>query len=74
MFEQRFLNRVDVRREPIKRTVQSMVRLRAPDYYTNKGEGVDWREVPVNPVNEHVQGVYTKHFTKQIYGQKGGNY
>ena len=40
-------------------------------YYTKRWEGVDWRGVPVNPVNGHIQGLYTKHFTKLIYGQKG---
>ena len=70
MFEQKFLSLVDVSREPINRTVQIMIRLKAPDYstpnrerkeyiyYRERWEGVDWRNIPINPVN-HTVGVYT---------------
>ena len=63
MFEKRFLRLVDTTREPIKRTLQIMVRLKAPDYstpnrerkeyiyYRERWEGVDWRGIPVNPVD-----------------------
>ena len=60
-----------------------MVRLKAPDYstptherkeyvyYMERWEGVDWRGVAVNPVNEHMQGVYTKRAIRPVYDQRG---
>ena len=63
MFEKRFLNRVNTTREPIKRTITIMVRLKAPDYstpnrerkeyvyYRERWTGVDFRNIPVNPVD-----------------------
>jgi hypothetical protein len=83
MFERRFLSRVDTTREPIKRTVQTMVRLKAPDYstptrerkeyiyYIERWEGVDFRNIPINPVN-HTIGVYTKHFTRPHLNDQTG--
>ena len=70
MFEKR-LSRVNTTREPIKRIVQTMIRLKAPDYstpnrerkkhiyYRGTGEGVDFRNIPINPVNHTIWG-YTK--------------
>ena len=61
MFEKRFLSRVDTTREPIKRSVQTMIRLKAPDYstpnrerkehicYRETWQGVDFRNIPINP-------------------------
>jgi hypothetical protein len=85
--ENRFLREVDISKGPIVRAVTAMVRLKAPDYsssnpsekherkewlyYLEKWEGVDWRGVPVNPVREHFQGVYTKQFTRPVYGERG---
>ena len=83
MFEKRFLSRVDTTREPIKRTVQTMVRLKAPDYstptrerkeyiyYIERWDGVDFRNIPINPVN-HTIGVYTKHFTRPHLNDQTG--
>ena len=73
----------DTTREPIKRTVQTIIRLKASDYSTAYGERkeyiyyrerwecVDFRNVPVNPV-DHTIGVYTKQFTRpHVNGQTG---
>jgi hypothetical protein len=35
---QQFLNKVDLRKGPIEKTVRMIVRLRAPDYSTKKNE------------------------------------
>ena len=83
MFEKRFLSRVDTSREPIKRTITTMVRLKAPDYstpnrdrkeyvyYRERWEGVDWRGIPVNPV-DHTIGVFTKQFTRPHINDQTG--
>ena len=70
--------KVDISKGPIERSVVAMVRLKAPDflskdkvsprkeyvYYTERWEGKDWKGVPLNPVAEHYEGVWTKQFTK----------
>jgi hypothetical protein len=74
MLEKRFLSRVDTTREPIKRTVQTVIRLKAQIIQPKqKGrsisitgktwQGVDFRNIPINPGN-HTIGVYTKQVTR----------
>jgi hypothetical protein len=85
-WENRFLSRVDVSKGPIERSVIAMVRLKAPDYssnekvppreewiyYQERWDGKDWRGVPLNPVGEHIEGVWTKQFTKPHFSQETG--
>ena len=84
MFEKRFLNRVNTTREPIKRTITIMVRLKAPDYSTPNRERkeyvyyrerwtcVDFRNIPVNPVDHTYDRCVAKQFTRpQINDQTG---
>ena len=63
-----------------------MIRLKAPDflskdkvspgkeyvYYTERWEGKDWKGVPLNPVAEHYEGVWTKQFTKPHFNAETG--
>jgi hypothetical protein len=86
MFERRFLARVDVSKKPIQRSVVAMVRLKAPDYssnekvpprkeyiyYQERWEGVDFRNIPLNPVAEHIEGKYNKQFTKPHFNEQTG--
>lgn len=83
-FELDFLNKVDVRKAPIERTVTRMFRLWAPDYSTPKHErkqyiyyqeewsGQDWRGIPVFMRNEHYEGVYTKRYLRPHLNEKTG--
>jgi hypothetical protein len=83
MFEKRFLSRVDTTREPIKRTVQTIIRLKARDYstpnrerkehiyYRETWQGVDFRNIPINPGN-HTIGVYTKQVTRPHINDQTG--
>ena len=83
MFEQRFLSRVDVSREPVRRTVTNMVCLkhqiiqlqtkrgREYIYYRERWAGIDWRGIPVNPV-DHTIGVFTKQFTRPHINDQTG--
>jgi len=69
---QQFLNKVDIRKGPIERTVRMIVRLRAPDwsteknlrkefvYYTEDRTGNDWLGIPIDPFCEHIEGKYTE--------------
>jgi hypothetical protein len=87
-FEKRFLSRVDVSKGPIERTVMNLVRLKAPDYennpdvknpprkewlyYSERWTGLDWRGIPINPVAGHIEGVYTKQYTRARINEKTG--
>ena len=69
-FFKQFLNKVDLRKGPLERTVRMIVRLRAPDwntekharkefiYYSEDWTGNDWLEIPIDPFSEHVEGKY----------------
>ena len=70
---QTFLNKVDLRKGPIERTVKMIVRLRAPDwnsskknerkefiYYFEDWTGNDWLGIPIDPFSEHIEGKYTE--------------
>ena len=85
-WERRFLSKVDISKGPIERSVVAMVRLKAPDflskdkvsprkeyvYYTEWWEGKDWKGVPLNPVAEHYEGVWTKQFSKPHFNEQIG--
>jgi hypothetical protein len=61
---QMFLNKVDLRKGPIEKTVRMIVRLKAPDwnsstkknerkefiYYYEDWSGKDWRGIPIDPL------------------------
>ena len=69
---EQFLNKVDLRKGEIERTVRMIVRLRAPDwsspkhplrefcYYTEDWSGNDWLGIPIDPFCEHIEGKYTE--------------
>jgi hypothetical protein len=87
-WERKFLSMVDVSKEPIQRNVYSMVRLKARDYdsnsetlskerkewlyYVEQWTGVNQRGLPLNPVAEHYEGVWTKQYTKPHLNQETG--
>ena len=69
---QQFLNKVDLRKGPIEKTVTMIVRLKATDWNTKKHErkefiyyfedwtGNDWLGIPIDPFSEHIEGKYTE--------------
>ena len=70
VIECRFLAKVDLRKGPLERTVTTIIRLKAPDWNTEKHErkefvyyfedwtGVDWLGIPIDPFSEHIEGRY----------------
>jgi hypothetical protein len=41
-------------------------------YYQERWEGLNWRNVPLNPVAEHIEGRYIKQFVKPHINQQNG--
>ena len=41
-------------------------------YYQERWEGLNWRNVPLNPVAEHYEGRYDRQFTKPHINQQNG--
>ena len=41
-------------------------------YYQERWEGKDHRGVPLNPVSEHIEGYWTKQFTRPHFNQENG--
>ncbi len=83
----RFINKCDIRKGPIERTVRSIVRLRAPDFNTKKHElkefiyyeedwdGVNWLGVPIfNPISGHIEGKYTEVVTRPKLDERTGEH
>jgi hypothetical protein len=83
---QQFLNKVDLRKGPIERTVRLIVRLRAPDYNTPKHErkefvyytedwnANDWLGIPIDPFSEHIEGKYLECLTKPVLDERTGEH
>ena len=83
---QQFLNKVDLRKGPLERTVRMIVRLRAPDYSTPKRErkefvyyfedwnANDWLGIPIDPFCEHIEGKYVECMTKPILDNRTGKH
>lgn len=83
---QQFLNKVDLRKGPLERTVRMMVRLRAPDwnsekherrewiYYTEDWSAKDWLGVPIDPFCEHVEGMYTEVMMRPKLDERTGEH
>jgi hypothetical protein len=83
---EQFLNKVDLRKGEIERTVRMIVRLRAPDYSTPKHErkefvhytedwnANDWLGIPIDPFQEHVEGKYTEVMMKPKLDERSGEH
>jgi hypothetical protein len=83
-----FLNKVDLRKGPIGRTVRMIVRLKAPDwnsstkknerkefiYYYEDWTGNDWLGIPIDPFSEHIEGRYTEVMTKPKLDERTGEH
>jgi hypothetical protein len=41
-------------------------------YYQEMWKGKDWRDAPLNPVSEHIEGKYDKQFTRPHFSQETG--
>jgi hypothetical protein len=41
-------------------------------YYAERWEGKDWRGIPLNPVSEHIEGKWTKQFTRPHFNYQTG--
>ena len=83
---QQFLNKVDLRKGPIERTVRMIVRLKAPDwntkknerkefiYYTEDWSAKDWLGIPIDPFSEHIEGKYTEVLMKPKLDERTGEH
>ena len=76
---QMFLNKVDLRKGPLERTVRMIVRLKATSdwnskknerkefvYYFEDWTANDWLGIPIDPFSEHVEGKYTECVTRPV--------
>jgi hypothetical protein len=84
----KFLNKVDMRKGPIERTVTTIVRLKAPDwnsstkknerkefvYYYEDWTGKDWLGIPINPFSEHIEGKYTEALYRPKLDERTGEH
>jgi hypothetical protein len=62
-----WLNKVDLRKGPLERTVRMIVRLKTPDlnlekherkewvYYTEDWTAKDWLGIPIDPFGDHIE-------------------
>ena len=83
---QQFLSKVDLRKGPLERTVRMMVRLRQPDWNSEKHESKefiyyiedwtakDWLGIPIDPFSEHVEGMYTEALMKPKLDERTGEH
>ena len=83
---QQFLNKVDLRKGPIEKTVRMIVRLKAPDwntkkherkefiYYTEDWSGKDWLGIEIDPFSEHIEGKYTEVLMKPKLDERTGEH
>jgi len=83
---QQFLNKVDLRKGPLERTVRMIVRLKAPDwnsekherkewvYYTEDWNANDWLGIPIDPFGDHIEGKYTEVMMKPKLDERTGEH
>ena len=83
---QKFLNKVDLRKGPIERTVTTIVRLKVPDWNTKKHErkgfvyyyedwtGNDWLGISINPFSEQIEGKYTEALYRPKLDERTGEH
>ena len=83
---QQFLNKVDLRKGPIEKTVTTIVRLKATDWNTKKHErkefiyyfedwtGNDWLGIPIDPFSEHIEGRYIEPLTRPKLDERTGEH
>jgi hypothetical protein len=85
---QQFLNKVDLRKGPIEKTVRSIVRLKAPDwnsstkkherrefvYYSEDWTGKDWLGIPIDPFSEQIEGKYTEALYRPKLDERTGEH
>ena len=85
---QAFLNKVDLRKGDIEKTVRMIVRLRAPDwnsstkknerkefiYYFEDWTANDWLGIPIDPFSEHVEGKYQEVLMRPKLDERTGEH
>jgi hypothetical protein len=85
---QKFLSQVDIRKGPIERTVRMMVRLRAPDWNTQKNERKEWiyyeedwsannwLGIPITKgaISGHIEGKYTEVLMRPKLDERTGEH
>ena len=83
---QQFLNKVDLRKGPLERTVRMIVRLRAPDwsspkherkefvYYSEDWSAKDWLGIPIDPFSEHIEGKYLEAISRPKLDERTGEH
>jgi hypothetical protein len=85
---QKFLSQVDIRKGPIERTVRTIVRIRAPDwntqkherkefvYYTEDWNANNWLGIPITKwgVSEHIEGKYTEVLMRPKLDERTGEH
>jgi hypothetical protein len=85
---QQFLNKVDLRKGPIERTVTTIVRLKTPDwnsstqkherrefvYYYEDWTGNDWLGIPIDPFSEHIEGKYLEALYRPKLDERTGEH
>ena len=83
---QQFLSKVDLRKGKLERTVRMIVRLRAPDwnsekherkefiYYTEDWTAKDWLGIPIDPFCDHMEGKYLECLSKPKLDERTGEH
>ena len=83
---QQFLAKVDLRKGPLERTVTTIIRLKSPDWNSEKHErkewiyyfedwtAKDWLGIPINPFSEHIEGRYINALTRPKLDERTGEH
>ena len=85
---QQFLNKCDLRKGPLERTVTTIIRLKAPHwnsstkknerkefvYYFEDWTAHDWLGIEIDPFSEHVEGMYTESLMKPKLDERTGEH
>ena len=82
----KFLNKIDLRKGPLERTVTTIIRLKAPDWNTKKHErkefvyyyedwtGKDWLGIAINPFSEHIEGKFIEATYRPKLDERSGEH
>ncbi|MGA7977777.1 MAG: hypothetical protein WB975_11105 [Nitrososphaeraceae archaeon] len=82
----KFLNKIDLRKGPLERTVTTIIRLKAPDWNTKKHErkefvyyfedwtGKDWLGIAINPFSEHIEGKFIEPTYRPKLDERSGEH
>ena len=83
---QTFLNKVDLRKGPLERTVRMIIRLKAIDwndpkharkefiYYFEDWSANDWLGIPIDPFSEHLEGRFTEALIRPKLDERTGEH